>query len=149
MYNFVKITKVQVCLQPRLFRHSDYSKRAAKRKCDTTEDLFIVVFELFAKIHFSESEKKITRDAQNVRLPVRLCFQSRSAVKPHVEETPDVRQAVRLGGEQPGRQFASHVKYIPVAGESSQVLQQMGAFTRESVIRAVYHKCGLLAMTNA
>lgn len=28
--------------------------------------------------------------------------------------------------------------YIPVAGESSQVPQQMGAFTRESVIKAVY-----------
>lgn len=59
-------------------------------------------------------------------------------------------QPTRRAGRQTGRQAARVVrKYIPVAGESSQVLQQMGAFTRESVIKAVYHKCGLLAMTNA
>jgi len=59
-------------------------------------------------------------------------------------------QSTNQAGRQAGRQAARVVrKYIPVAGELSQVLQQMGAFTRESVIKAVYHKCGLLAMTNA
>lgn len=72
IYNFAKITKVQVCL-PVFVRYSGHSKRAAMKKCD----LFIVTFKLFAKINIFPNPGKKPRDARpfvcSSLFPVALC----------------------------------------------------------------------------
>ena len=90
-----------------------------------------------------ESGGKGTRRTLARFAPSSLCFETHAApLKPALSEK---KHLTTSGG-------AYLPTCIPVAGESSQVPEQMGAVstTRESVIKAVYlGKCGLPARTNA